>query len=143
MPAWRWDQALVTRVRRRGLTCSSRQFQDVLRNSLKQADLVTEIPLGQEKIFLSSRVSTTTALSGPTFVDDDPAASQRHISHKVSVATTGYLQAVKTVFSRRQCPRELRIRAVQALVESGPLSEVTLSQLAKRESVRSRVLRKF
>ena len=47
------------------------QFQEVLRNSLKQADLVTEIPLGQEEMFLSSPVSTTTAQHGPTFVDDD------------------------------------------------------------------------
>ena len=44
------------------------QFQEFLRNSLKQVDLVTEIPLGQEKIFLSSPVSTTTALNGPTFL---------------------------------------------------------------------------
>ena len=61
-----------------GYTCAAagfnlffQQLQEVLRNSLKQADLVTEIPLGQEKIFLSSPVSTTTALNGPTFVDDD------------------------------------------------------------------------
>ena len=77
------------------------------------------------------------------------ASSQREISHKVSIATTGYLQAVKTVFSRKQYPRELRIRAMQALVESGLLSnsggsaDVTLSQLTKLELVRSRVLSKI
>ena len=50
------------------------------------------------------------------------ASSQRDISHKVSVATTGSVQAVKTVFSRRQYTRELRIRAMQVLVESRLLS---------------------
>ena len=54
-----------------GFNLFFQQFQEVLRNSLKQADLVTEIPLGQEKIFSSSPVSTTTALNWPTFVDDD------------------------------------------------------------------------
>ena len=54
-----------------GFNLFFQQFQEVLRNSLKQADLVTEIPLGQEEMFLSSPVSTTTALNGPTFVDDD------------------------------------------------------------------------
>ena len=77
------------------------------------------------------------------------ASSQRDISHKVSVATTGCVQAVKTVFSRRQYTRELRIRAMQVLVESRLLSnsggwaDVTLSQVAKLKSVRSRVLRKI
>ena len=46
------------------------QFQTGLRSTLKQADLVTEIPFGEEKIFLSSPGSRTTALNGPTFVDD-------------------------------------------------------------------------
>ena len=77
------------------------------------------------------------------------ASYQRDISHKASVATTVYLQVVKTVFSRRQCACGLRIRAMQALIESrllsnsGGWSELTSSQLAKLESVRSRVLRKF
>ena len=35
------------------------------------------------------------------------ASPQRNISHNVSVATTGYLQAVRTVFSRTQHPLEL------------------------------------
>ena len=67
-------------------------------------------------------------------------SSKRDISHKVFVATTGYLQAVKTIFSRRQYPRELRIRAMQALVQSRLLSnsggwaDVTLSQLPKLQS---------
>ena len=77
------------------------------------------------------------------------ASPQRDISHKVAGATTGYLQAVSTVFSKKQYTRELRIRAMQALVESRLLSnaggwaDVTLSQMAKLESVRSRVLRKI
>ena len=54
-----------------GFNLFFQQFQEVLRNSLKQADLVTEIPLGKEDIFLSSPASTTKALNGPTFVDDD------------------------------------------------------------------------
>ena len=61
------------------------------------------------------------------------ASSQRDISHKVSVATTGYLQPVRTVFSRKQYPRELRIRAMQALVESKLLSNS--SGWARRHSV--------
>ena len=61
------------------------------------------------------------------------ASYQRDITHKASVATTGYLQAVKTVFSRRQS---------RLLSNSGGWSEPTLPQLAKLESVRSRVLRK-
>ena len=74
---------------------------------------------------------------------------QRDISHKVAGATTGYLHAVNTVFSKKQYTRDLRIRAMQALVESKLLSnaggraDVTLSQMAKLESVRSRVLRKI
>ena len=77
------------------------------------------------------------------------ASPQRDISHKVAGATTGYPQAVSTVFSKKQYTRELRIRAMQALVESRVLSnaggwaDVTLSQMAKLESVRSRVLRKM
>ena len=61
----------------------------------------------------------------------------------------GYLQAVSTVFSKKQYTRELRIRAMQALLESRLLSnaggwaDVTLSQMAKLESVRSPVLRKI
>ena len=50
------------------------------------------------------------------------ASPQRDISHKVAGATTGYLQAVSTVFSKKQYTRELRIRAIQALVESRLLS---------------------
>ena len=77
------------------------------------------------------------------------ASPQRDIAHKVTGATTFYLQTVSTVFSKKQYTRELRIRAMQALVESRLLSnaggwaDVTLSQMAKLESVRSRVLRKF
>ena len=76
------------------------------------------------------------------------ASPQRDISHKVAGATTGYLQAVSTVFSK-QYAREFRIRAMQALVESRLLSnaggwaDVTMSQMAKLESVLSRVLRKI
>ena len=78
-----------------------------------------------------------------------PASPQRDISHKVAGATTGYLQAVNTVFSKKQNTRDLRFRAMQALVESTLLSiaggweDVTFSQMAKLESVRSRVLRKI
>ena len=54
-----------------GFNLFFQQFQEVRRDSLKQADLVTVIPLGQEKIFLSSPVKTAAALDGPTFVDDD------------------------------------------------------------------------
>ena len=61
------------------------------------------------------------------------ASYQRDISHKASVATTGYLQAVKTVFSRRQS---------RLLSNSGGWSVLALPQLAKLESVRSRVLKK-
>ena len=50
------------------------------------------------------------------------SSAVRDISHKVSVATKDYLQAVKTAFSRRRCPREWRIRDMQALVESKLLS---------------------
>ena len=199
----------------------------VLRNRLKQLDLVTEIPFGQE----ASPPNSSVALDGPTVVDDDtvllcadspsqlidkiceatriyvdtarkfgltlnfdkgktealvswgrkgrsqvlaheavihqngalslkilgqvqaPASSrrtkhvvtaaspQRDISHKVAGATTGYLQAVNTVFSREQFTRDLRIKATQALVESRLLSkaggwaDVTLSQMAKLDRV--------
>ena len=226
-----------------GFNLFFQQFQEVLRNRLKQADLVTEIPLGQDEVFLSSPPNSSVALDGPTFVDDDTvllcadspeqlidkiceatriyvdtarkfgltlnfdkgktealvswgrrgrslvlaheaiiqqngalslnipgqvqplrlvseykhvgtwvssaASLQRDISHKIAGATTGYLQAVSTVFSKKQYTRELRIRAMQALVESRLLSnaggwaDVTLSQMAKLESVRSRVLRKI
>ena len=226
-----------------GFNLFFQQFQVVLRNRLKQLDLVTEIPFGQQEIFLSSPPNSSVALDGPTFVDDDTvllcadspsqlidkiceatriyvdtarkfgltlnfdkgktealvswgrkgrsqvlaheavihqngalslkilgqvqplrlvsenkhvgtwvssaASPQRDIYHKVAGATTGYLQAVSAVFSKKQYTRELRIRAMQALVESrllsnaGGLADVTLSQMAKLESVRSRVLRKF
>ena len=72
------------------------------------------------------------------------------IFHTKSLAPPrGHLQAVSTVFSKKQYTRDLRIRAMQALVESRLLSnaggwaDVTLSQMAKLESVRSRVLRKI
>ena len=226
-----------------GFNLFFQQFQVVLRSRLKQMDLVTEIPFGQEEIFLTSPPTSSVALDGPTFVDDDTvllcadspsqliykiceatriyvdtarkfgltlnfdkgktealvswghkgrsqvldheavihqngalslkilgqvqplrlvseykhvgtwvssaASPQRDISHKVAGATTGYLQAVSTVFSKKQYTRELRIRAMQALVESRLLSnaggwaDVTLLQMAKLESVRSRVLRKI
>ena len=64
------------------------------------------------------------------------ASPQRDIAHKVTGATTGYLQAVSTVLSKKQYTRELRIRAMQALVESRLLSnaggwaDVTLLQMA-------------
>ena len=236
--------------RKPGDTCAAagfnlffQQFQVVLRNRLRQLDLVTEIPFGQQDIFLTFPPMSSVALDGPTFVDDDTvllcadspsqlidkiceatriyvetarkfgltlnfdkgktetlvswgrkersqvlaheavihqngtlslkilgqvqplrlvseykhvgtwvssaASPHRDISHKVAGATTGYLQAVSTVFSKKQYTRELRIRAMQALVKSRLLSnaggwaDVTLSQMAKLESVRSRVLRKF
>ena len=54
-----------------GFNLFFQQFQVILRNRLKQADLVTEIPFGQEEIFLSSPPKSSVALDGPTFVDDD------------------------------------------------------------------------
>ena len=218
-----------------GFNLFFQQFQVVLRSRLKQMDLVTEIPFGQEELFLTSPPMSSVALDGPTFVDDDTvllcadspsqlidkiceatriyvdtarkfgltlnfdkgktealvswgrkgrslvlehdavlhqngalslkilgqvqplrlvseykhvgtwvssaASPQRDIAHKVTGATTGYLQAVSTVFSKKQYTRELRIRAMQALVESRLLSnaggwaDVTLLQMAKLESV--------
>ena len=65
------------------------------------------------------------------------ASPQRDIAHKVTGSTTEYLQAVSTVFSKKQYTRELRIRAMHALVESRLLSnaggwaDVTLLQMAK------------
>ena len=226
-----------------GFSLFFQQFQVVLRNWLRQSDLVTEIPLRQEEFFLTSPPMSSVALDGPTFVDDDTvllcadspaqlidkifeatriyvetarkfgltlnfdkgktevlvswgrkgrslvlaheavihqngalslkipgqvqplrlvseykhvgtwvssaASLQRDISQKVAGATTGYLQAVSTVFSKKQYTRELRIRAMQALVESrllanaGGWADVTLSQMARLESVRSLVLRKI
>ena len=67
----------------------------------------------------------------------------------LTMSLSGYLLAVKTAFSSKQYPRELRIRTMQALVEarllsnSGGWADVTLSQLAKLDSVRSRVLKKI
>ena len=49
-----------------GFNLFFQQFQEVLRNCLTQTDLETEIPLGQEKFSLSSPVTTTAALDGPT-----------------------------------------------------------------------------
>ena len=77
------------------------------------------------------------------------ASPQRDIAHKVTGTTTEYLQAVSTVFPKKQYTMELRLRAMQGLVESRLLSnaggwaDVTLLQMAKIESVRSRVLRKI
>ena len=82
-----------------GFNLVFQQFQEVLRNSLKQADLVAEIPLGQEKIFLSSPVNTTAALNGPTFVDDDAVLlcgdSPSQLIDKLQEATRIYLDAAR------------------------------------------------
>ena len=63
----------MTLVRQQVSTCSSKRsrFQVVLLKSLKPADLVTEIPLGQEEIFLSSPAERAVSLDALAFVDDD------------------------------------------------------------------------
>ena len=74
-----------------GFNLFFQQFQEVLRTSLKQADLVAEIPLGQKTNFLSSPVNTTVALNGPTFVGDDAVLlsgdSQSQLIDKMQEAT--------------------------------------------------------
>ena len=83
-----------------GDTCAAASFnlffqQSSLRNRLKQLDLVTEIPFGQEEIFLSSPPNSSVALHGPTFVDDDTvllcADSPSQLIDKICEATRKYV----------------------------------------------------
>ena len=71
----------------------------VLRNRLKQLDLVTEIPFGQEEIFLSSPPNSSVALDGPTFVDDDTvllcADSPSQLIDKICEATRIYVDTAR------------------------------------------------
>ena len=82
-----------------GFNLFFQRFQVVLRNRLKQVDLVTEIPFGQEEIFLSSPPKKTVALDGPTFVDDDTVllcadSPSQHID-KICEATQIYVDTAR------------------------------------------------
>ena len=82
-----------------GFNLFFQQFQVVLRNRLKQLDLVTEIPFGQEEIFLSSPLNSSVALDGPTFVDDDTvllcADSPSQLIDKICEATRIYVDTAR------------------------------------------------
>ena len=88
-----------------GDTCAAgfnlffQQFQVVLRSRLKQMDLVTEIPFGQEELFLTSPPMSSVALDGPTFVDDDTmllcADSTSQLIDKICEATRIYVDTAR------------------------------------------------
>ena len=82
-----------------GFNLFFQQFQAVLRNRLKQANLVTEIPFGQKEIFLSSPPKNSVALDGPTFVDDDTvllcAECPSQLIDKICEATRIYVDTAR------------------------------------------------
>ena len=82
-----------------GFNLFFQQFQVVLRSRLKQMDLVTEIPFGQEEIFLTSPPMSSVALDGPTFVDDDTvllcAESPSQLIDKICEATRIYVDTAR------------------------------------------------
>ena len=82
-----------------GDTCAAAGFNLFFQQFLKQADLVTEIPLGHVENFLSSPVSTTMAQDGPTFVDDDAVLlcgdSPSQFIDKIQEATRIYVDTAR------------------------------------------------
>ena len=82
-----------------GFNLFFQQFQVVLRNRLRQSDLVTEIPFGQEEIFLTSPPMSSVALEGPAFVDDDTvllcADSPAQLIDKICEATRIYVETAR------------------------------------------------
>ena len=82
-----------------GDTCAAAGFNLFFQQFLKQADLVTEIPFGQEEIFLSSPPKSSVALDGTTFVDDDTvllcADSPSQLIDKICEATRIYVETAR------------------------------------------------